>query len=237
MNNLWIFGDSFCTTCHPNQRSDNMKGYLSSVEINEIDSWSELLSKKLNLNLINLAKGGNSNYQIFQDFCDYCHLIKENDIVIIGWGLIQKFRISENNKFLNINSGNNRSYVGVSKSTIDSILKNRSKYTVIDDTRIDRWAFEVYGWETSIQVLSRNKKFKVFFWSTEEPRLIYCELDEYKSNKNYLCKESKKPLITYLKELGCPSMSDETNNLIGDSHFGIKGHYLQSEIFYKEIIS
>lgn len=237
MNNLWIFGDSFCTTCYPNQRSDNMKNYLKLIGVDDINSWSELLAEKLNLKLINLAKGGNSNYQIFQDFCDHSHLIKENDFVIIGWGLIQKFRISENNNFLNITSGNNRSYVGISKSTIDSILKNRSEYTIINNKKIDRWAFEVYGWETAIQVLSKNKKFRVFFWSTEEPRLIYCESDECKSNKNYLCKESKKPLIIYLRELGCLSISDETKNIVGDSHFGIKGHQLQSEIFYKEIIN
>ena len=237
MNNLWIFGDSFCSTFDINQISDNMKNYLNFIDDNSIETWSELLAKKLNYNLINRARGGNSNYQIFQDFCDNCHLIKENDIVIIGWGLIQKFRISENNMFLNISPGNNRSFKNISKSTIDSVLKNRSEVSFINEKRIDRWAYEVYYWETATQVLSKNKKFKVFFWSTEEPRLIYCESDECKSNKNYLCKESKKPLIHYLREKGCSSIADETNNLIGDSHFGKNGHKLQSEIFYNEIIN
>jgi hypothetical protein len=236
MNNLWIFGDSFSSTCFPHERSDNMKNYLNSIDSVDIKSWSELLSKKLNYELKNFAKGGNSNYQIFQDFCDQSHLIKENDIVVIGWGLIQKFRISQNNKFINISPGNNSPHGTISKFTIDTMLENRSKFLERKGkSRIDRWAFEVYGWETAIQVLSKNKKFKVFFWSTEEPRLIYNESDECKSKKNYLCKESKKPLMIHLKELGCLTISDETNNLIGDSHFGIKGHHLQSEIFYKEI--
>ncbi len=107
MNNLWIFGDSFSSTCFPHERSDNMKNYLNTIDSVDIKSWSELLSEKLNYDLKNFAKGGNSNYQIFQDFCDQSHLIKENDIVVIGWGLIQKFRISQNNKFINISPGNN----------------------------------------------------------------------------------------------------------------------------------
>jgi len=50
-----------------------------------------------------------------------------------------------------------------------------------------------------------------------------------------LCAESKQKLITYLNNLGCTSMSDETNGEVGDSHFGIDGHNKQAEIFYNII--
>jgi hypothetical protein len=30
-------------------------------------------------------------------------------------------------------------------------------------------------------------------------------------------------------------MSQETNNVVGDSHFGLQGHNKQAEIFYNEI--
>jgi hypothetical protein len=236
MNKLWIFGDSFSSNFNLKNAHENVTEYLKLFQKDSMMHWPEILSEKLNYQLVNHAMGGNSNYQIFQDFCDQCHLIKENDIVIIGWGLIEKFRISHNNKFINIHPSNQNSHGMISKTTIDSVLENRSQFLVREvGGKIDRWAWEVYGWETAMHVLSKNKNFKIYFWSTEEPRLIYAESEDCKSKKNYLCKESKKPLIIHLRELGCLTISDETNNLIGDTHFGILGHEMQAEIFYKEL--
>lgn len=236
MNKLWIFGDSFSSSFNLKNSHENVIEYLKIIQKTEFRHWPELLSEKLEYELINYAKGGNSNYQIFQDFCDNCHLMNENDIVIIGWGLIQKFRISQNNKFINIDPNSTKDYEGVSNETVQSILKNRKNYHITkNNLKRDRWAWEVYLWENAIDIHSKNKKYNVFFWSTEEPRLIYCESDECKSKKNYLCSNSKEPLLTYLKQKGCLSMSDETENQVSDSHFGILGHELQAEIFYKEI--
>lgn len=231
MNTLWIFGDSFSIEYVDNLH-ENHKRYMQLKNINEITTWPKFLGDKLNYQVKNLAKGGTSNYEIFQNFCDNSDVICENDIVIIGWALVSKFRISYNNKFENIGNEINGSINMVSKETLIQIQENRKKTY---DNKRDRWAEEVYLWENSIRTLSKLKNFKTYFWTAEEPRLIYNLSEEEKKNKNYLCAESKQKLITYLNNLGCTSMSDETDGIVGDSHFGIEGHTKQAEIFYNII--
>lgn len=226
MNTLWIFGDSFSSDFDYNNLHQNHKTYMEIIGVKNIPIWGTILGEKLEMNVRNFAKGGNSNYQIFQDYCDYCHLIQENDIVIVGWGLIAKFRISENNKVINIHPNDTRDYENMSKSTLDEIVKNR-KYVY---NGIDMWAGEVRGWENAMITLSKNKNYRIYFWSTEEDRLV-----KENNKKNYLCSESTKPLIHHLRDLGCLSMSQETNDIVGDSHFGLQGHNKQAEIFYNEI--
>jgi hypothetical protein len=78
MNNLYIFGDSFST----NFTSTN------EVEINE--SWPVLLSKKLNLNLINHAIIGACNGEIINKFFEKYENIKKDDIVIFEIGFYNR---------------------------------------------------------------------------------------------------------------------------------------------------
>jgi hypothetical protein len=237
MKTLWIFGDSFSTHFDYNNLHDNHKRYMEYMGISEIRTWSILLSDKLGYELKNLSKSGDSNYQTFQNICDNCHVIKENDIVIVGWGLITKFRISHNNQFVNVHPhGGIKDYGSLSKETVQEILDNRLKNFRYANKR-DRYAEEVYLWEKVISVLAKNKNFKVYFWNSEEERLIYCEPIEFKKNRNYFCKDSEEPLIYYLRKNGCTTIEDDTNNLISDSHFGVNGHIKQSEIFYNEILN
>lgn len=226
MNTLWIFGDSFSSDFDYKNLHENHKSYMDIFNIEHIPVWASVLGEKLGYDVKNLAKGGNSNYQIFQDYCDSCHLIQPNDIVIVGWGLIDKFRISQNNKVVNIHPNNTRDYENMSKSTLDEMIKNRQEVY----NGIDIWAGEINGWENGMDTLSKNKGYQIYFWSTEEDRLMKQE-----DKKNYLCSESKKSLIHYLRDLGCLSMSQETNDVVGDSHFGLQGHNKQAEIFYNEI--
>ena len=231
MNTLWIFGDSFSSDFDYNNLHENHISYMKITGVSDIPLWATILAEKLGYDIKNLAKGGSSNYQIFQDYCDSCHLIQPNDIVIVGWGLIDKFRISEKNKVINVHPNNTRDYENISKSTLDEIVKNRGEIY----NGVDVWAGEVYGWERAMDTLSKNKGYHIYFWSTEEDRLIYKENEEHKKSKNYLCLESKQSLIHYLRDMGCLSMSQETNNIVSDSHFGIQGHNKQAEIFYNEI--
>jgi hypothetical protein len=234
MNTLWIFGDRFSTEINSNNLHENHKKFMELKDVSSIPSWTSLLSEKLKLVNNNLSKESDSNYQIFQNFCDVCHLIQPNDVVIIGWGLISKFRVSLNNQFVNLDPYGLKDIGTVSKKTLEEILKNRLKNEK-EINRRDRWAEEVYLWENVISELSKNKNFNVFFWSTEELRLIYCESEDFKSKKNYLCSDSVDMLISYLRERGCTTMSDETNGEVSDSHFGIEGNKKIAEIFYDDI--
>ena len=235
MKTLWIFGDSFSTRFDHNNLHDNHRRYMEIMGISEIKTWSDSLAEKLGRELKNLARGGDSNYQTFQNICDNCYEIKEDDIVIVGWGLITKFRISYNNQFVNIHpQGEIKDYGSLSKETIQEILDNRLKDLRYSGKR-DRYAEEVNMWEKVISVLAKNKKFEVYFWSSEEERLINCEPNKHKNKSNYLYKDSKEPLIHYVRKKGCTTMEDETNGLVSDSHFGVGGHNKLADIFYDEI--
>ena len=77
-NNLIIFGDSFSTHFTTN----------NSVVLEE--SWPVLLSKKLNLNLINNALPGASNGEITNEIFKKYDDIKDDDIVILEIGFFNR---------------------------------------------------------------------------------------------------------------------------------------------------
>ena len=79
MNTLWIFGDSFSSEFDYNNLHENHISYMNIIGVNHIPVWGTVLAEKLGYEIKNLAKGGSSNYQIFQDYCDSCHLIQPND--------------------------------------------------------------------------------------------------------------------------------------------------------------
>jgi hypothetical protein len=231
MSTLWAFGDSFTSVTLD---ENNNLGKLIKLKNNpQFKSWAQILANNLNYELKDLGKGGNSNYQIFQDYCDNCHLINKDDIVIIGWGLLDKFRIAFNNNLVNVHPNGVNGYPNFKKESLLEIIKNRNKAYM--DTQYN-WANEIYSWENGMMSLAKIKGYKIYFWSTEENRLIYDKPDSFKYKRNYLCPESNRMLISYLRELGCTSIDDESNGLIGDSHFGIEGHKKQAEIFYNQIL-
>jgi hypothetical protein len=160
MRRLWTFGDSF--TSDIVELNDNYKQYLKIKEESTILTWPNILATEINIEIKNLAVAGSSNYQIFQDFCDVSNLIKENDIVIVGWGLVSKFRKVNNNNFQNIYPNINGEY-----------------NEIIIDRNQPKWIEEVYSWEKLIKSYAESKKFKVYFWCGEEFRL------NHEMNNNY----------------------------------------------------
>ena len=112
---LYIFGDSFSAgfSFESNWTNPyvNWKGYTPK-------GFGEIISQKLNLELINLSENASDNYSILQKFCDNEKNIKKNDLVIIGWSSPLRFRL-------------------VSKDWI-TILPNHDKFSTkeIDKTKI-----------------------------------------------------------------------------------------------------
>jgi hypothetical protein len=156
MGTLWTVGDSFSSDFDIHSDDDsNVKKYLKLKNENTLISWPNTLSVMLNYKIKNLAKGGNSNYQIFQDFCDVSSQISENDVVIICWGLITKFRTVWNNNFKN------------NYPTKGGFWDN-----VIEDRENIKWSDEIYSWENLILNYAKCKKFKIYFWCGEEKNLV-----------------------------------------------------------------
>ena len=101
---LYVFGDSHTETfkSHLKARSNWVIPYIDYVG-SMPENFSEIISKKYDIELINLGRGGTSNYTIFDRFINEYKKIKSNDIVIFGWTSISRFKLANNvNEFIDV---------------------------------------------------------------------------------------------------------------------------------------
>lgn len=205
-NNLWVFGDSFSMPFDMAMHNTFFKKYLNKLNIEKIDMWGDMLSSKLNLDLINTAVGGSDNYTIFQKFCENCHNIKENDVVIINWSRIERFRISLSDK------PNFRTVLPM--KTHESFYKDII-FTETDLNKIlidrDNYIFqnEINMWASFINEFCKLKNVKILFWGI-------CEHQPYfflHYGKEFVKKQGGWKILHDFPELD-------------DHHFSINGHIL-----------
>lgn len=222
MNRLWIFGDNN-SAIFGKTKERRFKYYKDYRNGNFPKTWSELLSKELGLELKNMAVIGQSNYDIFDMFCKCVEQIQKNDIVIIGWGYIQRFRLVDEstNSFVTIRPNqfkpehinNSELLNGIDINIVDSILNNRNN---------DEWKEEVYNWENVINLLSKHIGFKIIYWTFDT-----------KLNKPYYI--SKPDFREYLIKRGAEDITWETNGKLIDDNFAEKGHLIQFQYFLNHI--
>jgi hypothetical protein len=202
MSSVWTFGDSF-TEGFKSEDSwaktyVEWKGYVPLT-------YGEIISNKLNYEIINLGKSGFDNYSIFETFCKNIKKIKDNDIVIIGWSDVGRFRLSNENEewkrlLPNTFDGTNK-LNNISQNTIDEILVNRLSNLYVE---------EVNSWIELIKMSSNN--FKVINWST-----------------------FNKGEINGIFVKGVEKIKSETKGVIDDGHFSENGQKQLSEILFMEI--
>ncbi len=222
MNKLWIFGDNNSAVFGKTKerRFKYYKEYRGGVFPK---SWSELLSKELNLELKNMAVFGQSNYDIFDMFCKCAEQIQKDDVVIIGWGYVQRFRLVDEttNSFITIRPNqfksehiNNVALLnGIDINVVNSILSNRTN---------TEWVNEIYNWENLINLLSKYIGFKIVYWTFD----ISLNKSYYISTNNFR---------TDLLEMGAEDITLETNEILVDENFGEKGHLIQFQYFLNHI--
>lgn len=218
MNKLWIFGDNN-SAIFGKTKERRFKYYKEYRNGTFPKTWSELLSNQLGLELKNMAVSGQSNYDIFDMFCKCVEQIKKDDIVIIGWGYVQRFRLVDetSNSFVTIRPNqfnsehiNNPALLnGIDINVVNSILSNRTN---------TEWINEVYNWETIINLLSKCIGFKVAYWTFDVTL-----------NKPYYLSTSD--FRTDLIKRGAEDIQWETNGKLIDDNFGEKGHLIQFKYF------
>lgn len=213
MSTLYVFGCSYSGLYDDTILWDpEIKKYYDFRGGNFPLTWSELLAKELNLNLVNTARWGADNYEIFEKFCIESNQIKEGDVVLIGWTGINRFRLySDNSQKLNsvniwTKLGNN--FENISQKTIDEVSVNRTN---------KKWADEIRNWMLLINRFSEMGNFKVINWTFFND--IY-EID----------------ILNYLLDSGGEYITHETNGLIINEHMGEKGHIRQCEHFKSLIL-
>lgn len=209
MGKLYVFGCSYSSVF--NEKSlfnPAMKSYYEFRGNNFPLTWSEILSNNLGLELVNTAQNGFDNYSIFENFCKVSDKITSEDVVIIGWSQVFRFRLYSKtlNKLKSINvwqTNKNFDLNDISQQTLDEILVNR-------DSQL--WIDEVYNWIKLINHLSKLVKFRLYYWS------FFVEFPQFY-------------IINDLLNLGAKYISHETNGVVDDNHLGEIGHQVQAKYF------
>jgi hypothetical protein len=180
---------------------------------------------ELNIELLNYGIGGTCNDIIFETFIKKINELNKNDIVIIGWTFLFRF------KWYNINSDNFVSIISnehknknISKETATEILVNRSNI---------KWSEDIELKKQIVIKLSELIGFKIYFWSVDE--YIKNELNEINLCYNQLKDDNN--ILILIKKLGGKNINEETQGIIDDKHFGESGHIILSELFYDHIVN
>lgn len=234
MNTLFTFGCSYTQGFNRNKDNKNYQLFKEYRGGKLPKDWPTLLSEKMEFELKNYGEDASGNNQIFQEICSHCNEFNGGDIVIIGWTFMDRYRWVdyEDNTWKKHGSGHvDGNYI--TKSTHEEIVYNRTHSFYVE---------EIYNYEKIIDELSFNKNFKVFYWSaventiiTDIPTEILIRIKKYiLSNQIHLNGNNLRQIIT---KNGGLTIIEETNGFIPDYHLGESGHRIQSELFYKHIIS
>ena len=217
-NTLFVFGCSYSSDFEKSGIEKEYELYKNGWPT----SWAEILSEKLNMDLINKSKGSLSNNDIFERFCIESDKIKKDDIVIIGWSYLNRFRVADVNSIerwenITINSPCH----SISKKTSEEIFINRTS---------PLYEIEIHNWENLIKSYAKCKGFSIYFWNAGIP---FQEQDGYLLE----CFRKRKgdTFIDVIMSKGGLRIIEETKGEILDFHLSENGHVIQSELFYDEI--
>lgn len=134
---LFTFGDSFTEGYDDHsiwsKNYINWKGYKPKL-------FSEIVSEKLNFELVNYGVGGNDNYTILESFLKHYKEIGEDDFILINWSSTERFRIvTKSEKWLSMvpNFKNILSDIDITEKTIEEIFINRTSPKYVDE--VNHW--------------------------------------------------------------------------------------------------
>ena len=234
MNTLYTFGCSYSEdfenifeNLHDGKKPAQLR-YVDEI-LNGIKpmSWPKVLGHLLNYDVINKAQGGSSNPQIFENICKLSNEFKENDIVIVQWTKNNRFRWPSNYGWIPMlpNGYHNNGY-NISLKTFEEILVSRSHKLYVE---------EIYNFQNIVTSLSTAVGFQVFYLSMDDELLI-----ELPKNNRYLLSEQfdhkrNIGIRTVFEKNNVKTISQESNNLISDLHYGKQGHQRIAELFYDHI--
>jgi hypothetical protein len=240
MNNLFTLGCSY-TDSYTSYRIpayydyEKFRGKKSFPK-----TWNELLSEKLNLPLINLGLGGVGNDYIFQTFCDNLEHYKKDDIVIIQWSYITRFKWSVKNPLRWIHNMVHIEDLRFFLETNISLDLLREKLTnIINLERTNKiYLNDVINYEKLINEVANHKGFKVYFWDGDyvDNTIIYFQNSKYPHRRlGYKYVLNGCEIFKEVDNRGGETIAKETKGLIFDLHMGELGHQVLCEILYEEI--
>ena len=110
MSTLYTFGCSFTEEFERVPKYEGGNGGLTPIwayiemylDGKVPKTWSKLLSEKLEFDVKNYGEGGKSNMTIFENFIHNLDEITSDDIVIINWTGISRFKWAYDDNFVTI---------------------------------------------------------------------------------------------------------------------------------------
>jgi rRNA processing protein Gar1 len=238
-NNLYIFGCSFSSPYH--EETDEYRRYKTFCGGSFPNTWFELLSNKMNLNLINHGIPGAGNDMIFNRVIEQIRTIQKNDVVIIGWSFLSRFMWANHDtrKWINTNFGRNHSVLNgtedITEQTSNEIVFNRTS-----DNTFHLYSEVINHRMELINYISDLVGFKVFYWSCD-PYVLYSKEIQDRDNKKIVMgdeiymKWEIDNMIKLIEKNGGERIKEETNQEIFDFHLGVTGHQVMSNLFYNHI--
>lgn len=239
INNLHIFGCSFSSPYH--EETDEYRRYKTFCGGSFPSTWFELLSNRMNLNLVNHGIPGAGNDMIFNRVIEQIRTIQKNDVVIIGWSFLSRFMWANHDtrKWINTNFGRNHSVLNgtedITEQTSNEIVFNRTSnntfhlYSEVINQRMEL-----------INYTSDLVGFKVFYWSCD-PYVLYNREIQDRDNQRIIMgdeiymKWEIDNMIKLIEKNGGERIKEETNQEIFDFHLGVSGHQVMSNLFYNHI--
>jgi hypothetical protein len=247
MSTLFVFGDSFSEEFKEFMKPPiNLTQGRSAYIVNHLngvipDGWPTTLANKLGYELENCAGingvkhkyggEGNCNSSIFNNISLKSEKFKKDDIVIIEWTTMERFKwVNDIDNCMSTILPNQ--FDGpFNVNVLENVLVNRSHYL---------WINELFILHNIINKLAESIGFNLFYWTVDR-NIVNFKLDEIKNpNSHYLLTDKLKINFDYKElfhSLGARTITEEVNNKINDSHYSITGHNIISELFYDDIIN
>jgi hypothetical protein len=163
---LFAFGDSHTKTFKSHFDAGTVWAkeyfdYLGTIP----ETYSEIISKTYDIELLNYGIGGCSNYTIFDEFMKYYKSIKPNDIVIFGWTAVNRFKLANNvNSFVDILPNTPHP-----KQNDDVDLSSTQQLSINRDTHSIWWTEITQFMDVIMSLLPKNK---IYHWTWVNPELV-----------------------------------------------------------------
>lgn len=224
-NTLHIFGCSYSQLT----QEYSYGNYYQWCNRNTPPTWSEILSEKLNLELTNYARQGESNELIFQTFCQKFGKFKKGDVVIFQWSHPQRYTLANKDGDLFSTAYGSGDIIPEKMGELLSIIKTSKGYIE-----------QLKHYQKVIDYICKTKEVQLWYWNGDSTInryvnpydkrfLVFDEIIKY-DNINY---ESN--ISDVIRDLGGCDIETETKGEVKDGHYGGTSHRIQAELFYNHI--
>jgi len=231
MSKLWVFGDSCSSSLTELRNNPLIEDFVQRYNGgNDYEIWYEIAARKLGMECESFGKSGSCNYAILERICANWDVINENDIVVINWSVLERFRVAfgpSNRDYITILAtymsethgkwiyDSTKKHLKNSDVSIESAIEvgyNRYKFEHLFQNEVNSWSYMVYNF-------FKQRNVNVIFWGLTK-------MQDYYFMQVYDAIIEKKGLI-----------HQETNDDILDWHFGLTGNDIFADYIIEKIKS